>query len=78
MVMTTPPDINNMVYFKAFLLGLKKCSRWGFKNIVIEGDSSIAINTIKIMNSPNWRLQLLLEIFLKDLSKFDNFISKHV
>ncbi|XP_059067703.1 uncharacterized protein LOC131858471 [Cryptomeria japonica] len=78
MARSIPPNTNNIAKFKALLLGLSECSSRGTKHLVVEGDSTIAINAVKTMRLPNWRLQALLERILKELSRFDDFSCKHV
>ncbi|XP_059071125.1 uncharacterized protein LOC131864058 [Cryptomeria japonica] len=56
-----PPDTNNIEEFKALQFGLIDCIKHGLNNILVEGDSEIAINVIKRKNTPNWRLQGILE-----------------
>ncbi|XP_059064421.1 uncharacterized protein LOC131856596 [Cryptomeria japonica] len=76
--MPIPPNTNNIAEFKALQLGLTDCLNHGVRNIIIEGDSAIAINAIKTKSTPNWRLQDLLDSILKNLSKLESFSARHV
>lgn len=38
----------------------------------------IAINSIKTRIIPNWRLHAILDNILDNLTKLENFVSKHV
>lgn len=73
-----PPDTNNIAEFKALQLGLRDCINHGFNNILVEGDSEIAINAIKRKSTPNWRLQGILESIVTSLDKIDNYEAKHI
>ncbi|XP_059067587.1 uncharacterized protein LOC131858375 [Cryptomeria japonica] len=78
MAMPMPPDANNIAEFKALHLGLIDYHKHGIKNLIVEGDSAIAIKAIKTRRIPNWRLQAILDSILENLTKLDNFVSKHV
>ncbi|XP_057846629.2 uncharacterized protein LOC131056298 [Cryptomeria japonica] len=78
MALSIALDTNNIAEFKALLLGLLEFSSRGIKHVVVEGDLAIAINAVKTIRLPNWRLQALLERILKELSRFDDFSCKHV
>ncbi|XP_059070442.1 uncharacterized protein LOC131860093 [Cryptomeria japonica] len=73
-----PPDTNNIAEFATLLLSLKDCINHGIKNIIVEGDSEIAINAIRKKTTPNWRLQALLESILEILNSLDLFEAKHI
>ncbi|XP_057869784.1 uncharacterized protein LOC131076562 [Cryptomeria japonica] len=73
-----PPNTNNIAEFKALQFGLRDCIDHGFNNILVEGDSEIAINVVKRKTTPNWRLQGILESIVASLDKIDNYEAKHI
>ncbi|XP_059066468.1 uncharacterized protein LOC131857768 [Cryptomeria japonica] len=73
-----PLDTNNIEEFKALQFKLRDCINHGFNNILVEGDSEIAINAIKRKNTPNWRLQGILESIVASLDRIDNYEAKHI
>ncbi|XP_059064531.1 uncharacterized protein LOC131856679 [Cryptomeria japonica] len=78
MAKSIPPDTNNIAEFKALQFGLRDCINHGFNNILVEGDSKIAINAIKRKNTPNWRLQGILESIVASLDRIENYEAKHI
>ncbi|XP_059064708.1 uncharacterized protein LOC131856799 [Cryptomeria japonica] len=73
-----PPDTNNIAEFKPLQLGLMDCIKHGLRNIIVEGDSEIAINAIKRQKTPNWRLQAILDSILENLAKLEQYEAKHI
>ncbi|XP_059077975.1 uncharacterized protein LOC131876562 [Cryptomeria japonica] len=73
-----PPDTNNIEKFKALQFGLIDCIKHGLNNILVEGDSEIAINAIKRKNIPNWRLQGILDNIIASLDRIENYEAKHI
>ncbi|XP_057856261.1 uncharacterized protein LOC131065691 [Cryptomeria japonica] len=73
-----PPNTNNIAEFKALQFGLRDCINHGFNNILVEGDSEIEINAIKGKNTPNWRLQGILESIISSLDRIENYEAKHI
>ncbi|XP_057862869.2 uncharacterized protein LOC131071167 [Cryptomeria japonica] len=78
MVKLIPPDTNNIAKFKALQFGLIDCIKHGLNNILVEGDSEKAINAIKRKNTPNWRLQGILDNIIASLDKIENYEAKHI
>ncbi|XP_059078115.1 uncharacterized protein LOC131876678 [Cryptomeria japonica] len=73
-----PPDTNNIAEFKALQFGLIYCIKHGLNNILVEGDSEIAINAIKRKTTPNWRLQGILDNIIASLDRIENYEAKHI
>ncbi|XP_057858719.2 uncharacterized protein LOC131067644 [Cryptomeria japonica] len=78
MAKPTPPNTNNIAEFKALQFGLIDCTKHGLNNILVEGDLEIAINAIKRKNTPNWRLQGILENIIASLDMIENYEAKHI
>ncbi|XP_059068467.1 uncharacterized protein LOC131858982 [Cryptomeria japonica] len=73
-----PPDTNNITEFKSLQFGLRDCINHGFNNILVEGESKIAINVIKRKNTLNWRLQGIQESIIASLDRIENYEAKHI
>lgn len=73
-----PPDINNIAEFKALQFGLIDCIKHGLNNILVERDSEIAINAIKRKETPNWRLQGILDNIIASLDRIKIYEAKHI
>ncbi|XP_057830892.1 uncharacterized protein LOC131041717 [Cryptomeria japonica] len=73
-----PPDKNNIAELKALQFGLIECIKHGLNNILVEGDSEIAINAIKRKKTPNWRLQGILDNIIVSLDRIENYEAKHI
>lgn len=73
-----PPHTNNIAKFKALQLGLMDCINHGLRNILVEGDSEIAINAIRKKKTPNWRLQAIFDKIIENLNIIENYEAKHI
>lgn len=54
------------------------CIKHGLRNVSVEGDLKIAINAIKRKQTPNWRLQAILDKILENLAIIEHFEGKHI
>lgn len=78
MAKSIPQDTNNITELKALQFVLIECIKHGLNNILVEGDSEIAINAIKRKKAPNWRLQGILDNIIASLDRIESYEEKHI
>ena len=77
---------NNEVEFTTVGQGLRIAIRLGYKNVEVEGDSSLVINTVRKLNngtswdklSQSWRTTRLIQEIGDLIHKFNYLIIRHV
>ncbi|XP_059064730.1 uncharacterized protein LOC131856816 [Cryptomeria japonica] len=68
---------NNFVEFKALSLGLELAISLGIKDLIIEGDYLVIIQSVLKRKSHCWQFQYLLDLILQQLEFFDSFFITH-
>lgn len=68
---------NNCAKFFALSFGLDMAISLGIKDLIIEGDSMVIIQSVMKKKSNCWKLQYILDHILQKLDFFDSFFISH-
>ncbi|XP_059067866.1 uncharacterized protein LOC131858594 [Cryptomeria japonica] len=69
---------NNTTEILSLIEGLNMCKELGITKLEIEGDSAIIINAIRKKETPNWKLNGMLEKALEILDNFEDYTVNHI
>ena len=73
-----PPTTNNLAELEAVDRGIQLCISLGVSKVVIEGDSQIVLNALRIRDTPNWTLNAKLKDVLIHLDKLEEYQICHI